>query len=121
VGVGWGLEADVNRMKVLWGRFYGSCITSLQSAKRRHTNVYTNNMRWREETDQLRSRLDFKEIRVEVLNELTWIRRGIRYRPLLLQAKTVGSAQEEFVDQMCDCDLKLLRRTLIHAIGNLSV
>jgi hypothetical protein len=40
---------------------------------------------WREEKDQWRKRVDFKQIRVEVLNELTWIIKGIRYSPLLAQ------------------------------------
>lgn len=43
-GMRWGLEADVNRMKGVLGRFCGPCFTSHQSARRCHTNVYTNNM-----------------------------------------------------------------------------
>lgn len=42
--MGWELEAYVNRMKDVLGRFCGPCFTSHQSAWRCHTNVYTNNM-----------------------------------------------------------------------------
>jgi hypothetical protein len=38
-----------------------------------------------------------------------------------ISAKPLGSTQEKFVEEMSDFGLKYLRKTLIHALGNLSM